>query len=222
MKHAIHLAVATLLFLLMGCDKNIKEKAKTNLPWHSTVTAEGYNHFLGVDIGKVTFKEMMFKLQLLAEPALFEDAKSKKLTLEAYFGKKKFGILEARLIVEMDADEALLKKMLAEKVGDKDSTPSNHWKYALSVKNTRVANDLRIWRLIYLPTTDYEMKQMNFFGKPDEKVKVTETAEYWFYPSKGVVLLYDTAGKEIFYYVAQKDYARLKASLPKKAVLIIR
>ncbi len=219
MKLSIHLAIMTLFLLLVGCGEDIKEKAKTNLPWHSTVTKEGYIQFLGVDIGKSTFKEMMFKLKLLAEPALFEDANSGELTLEAYFGKKKFGILEARLIVEMDADEALLKKMQKESVGDRDSTPSNHWKYQLTVKNTKVANDLRIWRLIYLPTTDYEMKQMNFFGKPDEKVKVTETAEYWFYPSKGVVLLYDTAGKEIFYYAAQKDYARLKASLPKEAVM---
>jgi len=207
------------LVILTGCGEDIKEKAKTNLPWHSTITKEGYTQFLGVDIGKSTFKEMMFKLKLLAEPALFEDAVSKKLTLEAYFGKKKFGILEARLIVEMDADEALLKKILEESVGERDSTPSNHWKYELTVKNTKIANDLRIWRLIYLPITDYEMKQMNFFGKPDEKLKVNETAEYWFYPAKGVVLLYDTAGKEIFYYAAQKDYARLKASLPKEAVM---
>ena len=210
------------LVILTGCGEDIKEKAKTNLPWHSAVTKEGYTQFLGVDIGKSTFKEMMFTLKLLAEPALFEDAKSKKLTLEAYFGKKKFGILEARLIVEMDADKALLKKMKEESVGDRDSTPSNHWKYELTVKNTKIANDLRIWRLIYLPTTDYEIKQMNFFGKPEEKLKVNETAEYWLYPSKGVVLLYDTAGKEIFYYVAKRDFARLKESLPKKAVMIIK
>lgn len=222
MKHSLHVAIVALFFLLVGCGNDIKEKAKTNLPWHSVVTKEGYTQFLGVDVGKSTFKEMMFKLKLLAEPALFENATDGKLTLEAYFGKKKFGILEARLIVEMDADEALLKKMLEEKVGDRESTPSNYWKYQLTVKNTKIANDLRIWRLIYLPTTNYEMKQMKFFGKPEEKVKVNETAEYWFYPSKGMVLLYDTAGKEIFYYVAQKDFARLKASLPKKAMMIIR
>jgi hypothetical protein len=31
-----------------------------------------------------------------------------------------------------------------------------------------------------------------------------------------MVLLWDTAGKEIFYYFAAKDYPRLKASLPMK------
>jgi len=57
MKHAIPLAVSTLLFLLMGCDKNIKEKAKNNLPWYSTVTTEGYNHFFGKPDEKVKVTE---------------------------------------------------------------------------------------------------------------------------------------------------------------------
>jgi hypothetical protein len=214
-------------FLLIGfalfltaCDTPDKETINANLPWQVSIKADGSTHVLGVDIGKTTFKELMFKLKLLAEPALFE-ASDGKLTLEAYFGKKRFGVLEARLIAEMDATEAQLKQMLEEQVG-KDSTPSNHWKYTITVKNTRIANDLRVWRLVYLPITDYEMKQMKFFGEPQEKIKISDTAEYWLYPSRGMVLLYDTAGKEIFYYVAKKDFARLKASLPKEAVMRIQ
>jgi len=61
--------------------------------------------------------------------------------------------------------------MLIEKVGDRDSTPSNHWKYTLTVKNTKIANDLRVWHLIYLPVSDYEPKQMKPFGEPEEKLK---------------------------------------------------
>ena len=210
-----------LLLFLVACGTNNEENLNKNLPWHVSTTADGSTHVFGVDVGTMTFKEIMFKLKYLAEPALFE-ASDGTLSLEAYFGKKKFGVLEARLIAEIDADEAILKTMLAEKVGDRDSTPSNHWKYGLSVKNTRVANDLRVWRLIYLPVTDYGMKQMNFFGQPEEKLKVNETAEYWLYPSRGMALLYDTAGKEIFYYAAQKDFARLKAALPRETVVQIR
>jgi len=210
-----------LLLFLVACGTNNEENLNKSLPWDVSTTADGATHVLGVDVGTMTFKEMMFKLRYLAEPALFE-ASDGTLSLEAYFGKKKFGILEARLIAEIDADEAILKTMLAEKVGDRDSTPSNHWKYTLTVKNTKIANDLRVWRLIYLPVSDYEPKQMKFFGEPEEKLKVNETAEYWLYPSRGMALLYDTAGKEIFYYVGLKDFARLKAALPKKVVVEIR
>jgi hypothetical protein len=211
-----------LLLSLVACGKNNEAELNKNLPWQvSTETADGSTQVLGVNVGTMTFKEMMFKLRYLAEPALFQ-ASDGGLTLEAYFGKKRFGALEARLIAEMDADETLLKQMLADTVEDRESTPSNHWKYKLSVKSTKLANEVRVWRLIYLPVTDYELKQMKFFGEPEEIMKVNETAQYWLYPSRGMALLYDTAGKEIFYYVAKKDFARLKTSLPKEAVIRIR
>lgn len=200
--------------LLVACGSATDEKIKNYLPWKVTANSDDATHVLGVDIGKTTFKELMFALQLLAEPALFE-SKDGKLTLEAYFGKKKFGVLEARLVAEMDAPEATLKKMLKEQVG-RDSTPSNHWKYELSIKNTRIANDLRVWRLVYMPVSDYETKQINFFGKPEETIKINDTAQYLLFPSKGLVVLWDSAGKEVFYYVAKKDFERLKQSLPMK------
>jgi hypothetical protein len=211
----------SLLLLLTACGKNTEESLNKSMPWKATVTADGYTKVLDVDIGKATFKEIMFKLQLLAEPALFETADG-KLSLEAYFGKKRFGALEARLIAEMDADQTLLKQMLDNKVGDREATPSNLWKYRITVKSTKIANDLRVWRLIYLPISDYEIKQMKFFGEPAEKLKISETAEYWLYPTRGMALLYDTAGKEIFYFVAPKEFQRLKDSLPKEAVIKIQ
>lgn len=210
------------LFLL-GCGNGnettvLRDEYKEMLPWKVSTKKDGITHIIGVDIGDATFKDLMFRLKLLAEPALFE-ASNGDLTLEAYFGKKKFGALEARLVVELDADEALLKKMLKEQV-DKNSTPSNHWKYGLNVENTKLANDLRVWRLIYLPITDYEPEQMKFFGEPDEQIQVSETAQYWLYPNRGMALLWDTEGKEIFYYVANKDFDRLKKSLPMEAQVV--
>ena len=215
---ALIMVGALILFFFANQDR--QQQVSNRLPWQVTNNADGTTRVLGVDIGKATFKQLMFELQLLAEPALFESPDGKQ-RLEAYFGKKMFGMRQARLIAELDADEDLLKTMLAESV-DKKATPSNNWKHSLSVKNTKKANELRVWRLIYLPVTDYELKQMKFFGEPEEKLKVSETAEYWLYPSKGVALLYDTTGKEIFYYVAPKEYERLKNSLPTKTVMQIQ
>jgi len=210
--------ILSVFTLLVACGSATDDKIKNYLPWKVTATSDNATHVLGIDIGKTTFKELMFALQLLAEPALFED-KDGKLTLEAYFGKKKFGILEARLVAEIDADKAVLKTMLKEQVG-RDSTPSNHWKYQLSVKNTRIANDLRVWRLVYMPVSDYETKQIKFFGTPEETIKINDTAQYLLFPSKGLIVLWDTAGKEVFYYVAKKDFARLRKSLPMKRQIL--
>ena len=64
---------------------------------------------------------------------------------------------------------------------------------------------------------DFEPAQMKFFGEPDEKIQVSESAQYWLYPNRGMALFWDTDGKEIFYYVANKDFDRLKKSLPMEA-----
>lgn len=204
---------------LLGCDKKeIESIVATDLPWKVSITEKGATHILGVDIGEITFKELMFKLKLLAEPALFETPEG-NLFLEASFGKKKFGVLEARLIAEMEADQSVFKAMKDDNAG-RDSTPSNHWKYSLSIESTKVANDLRVWRLVYLPIADFELKQMSFFGEPQEKIQVTDNAQYWLYPEKGMALLWDTEGKEIFYYAAPKDFTRLKKSLPTNVVTV--
>lgn len=212
------IVTAGLFWSLSGNDEENKAVAATGLPWQVSITENGATHILGVDIGEITFKELMFKLKLLAEPALFETPEG-VLFLEASFGKKKFGILEARLIAEMEADQSVFKTMKDGNAG-RDSTPSNHWKYSLSVKSTKVANDLRVWRLVYLPVADFELKQMKFFGEPKEKIQVTDNAQYWLYPEKGMALLWDKEGKEIFYYAAPKDFARLKKSLPTKVVTV--
>jgi len=214
----LSIVIVMLFWFLTGSEKESKALAATDLPWQVSITEKGATHVLGVDIGDITFKELMFKLRLLAEPALFETPEG-RLFLEASFGKKKFGILEARLIAEMDGDPSVFKTMKDENMG-RDSTPSNHWKYSLSVKNTKIANDLRVWRLVYLPIADFELKQMNFFGKPQEKIQVTKSAQYWLYPEKGMALLWDKEGKEIFYYAAPKDFARLKKSLPTNVVTV--
>jgi hypothetical protein len=214
----ISIVAIGLIALLSGNDKENKAIAATGLPWQVSTTANGATHVLGVDIGEITFKELMFKLHLLAEPALFETPEG-RLFLEASFGKKKFGVLEARLIAEMEADQKIFKAMKEDNV-DRESTPSNHWKYSLSIKSTRVANDLRVWRLVYLPVADFELKQMKFFGEPQEKIQVTDSAQYWLYPKKGMALLWDKEGKEIFYYAAPKDFPRLKQSLPSKVVTV--
>ena len=93
---AICIIAMALLWSLSGNDDENKAIAATGLPWKVTTTANGATHVLGVDIGETTFKELMFKLRLLVEPALFETTEG-HLFLEASFGKKKFGILECAI-----------------------------------------------------------------------------------------------------------------------------
>lgn len=211
---SIFFSLLVFLILLTAC--NPKERDTQNLPWKTSITASGATQVFGISVGEVTLKELSIRLKKISDSALFETPKG-VLSLEAYFGKTMIGLLEGRIIVDLEADSAFLKTE-RQYARERDSTPNNNWKYKLSTEGLAQTVDMVIWRMVYIPTGEYEQKQINFFGKPKETIKVTETAQYRLYPNKGIAVLWDTEGSEIFYYVAPKDFSRLKASLPMKIV----
>jgi hypothetical protein len=204
----------SLLVLLTACTA--KERDTENLPWKTSVTESGATQVFGISVGEVTLKELSIRLKKISASALFETPEG-VLSLEAYFGKTMVGLLEGRIIVDLQADSAFLKAE-REYARERDATPNNNWKYRLSTEGLAKTVDMVVWRMAYLPTGQYEQKQMNFFGEPEEIINITKTAQYRLYPSKGLALLWDTEGSEIFYYVAPKDFLRLKDSLPMEVV----
>ena len=201
-----------LLVFLSACDK--KPRDTKSLPWKTSITESGATRVLGIDIGDVNLTDLSIRLRDVPDIALFESDKG-KLNLEAYFGKVNVGLLEARIVADLEASDAFLKQVKSQ-ARKREATPNNNWKYKLTEDANTKAFKLKVWRLVYMPTGQYEEKQIKFFGEPEETIKVTDTAEYRLFPSKGYIILWDTDGGEIFYYVAKKDFARLKASLPMK------
>lgn len=204
----------TLLILLTACES--RERDTKNLPWKTSVTASGATQVFGIAIGEVTLKELSLRLRKISDTALFETPKG-ELSIESYFGKVAIGLLEARIIADLEVSDEFLNTE-RQHAKNRDSTPNNNWKYQLTTEGLAETVNKVVWRMVYLPTGQYEEKQIKFFGKPEEIIKITKTAQYRLFPSKGIALLWDTDGGEIFYYVAPKDFLRLKESLPMKVV----
>jgi len=202
------------LILLSACEP--KERDVTNLPWKTSITESGATRVFGINVGDITLKELSIKLKKIADTALFETPQG-DLSIEAYFGKTTIGLLEGRIIADLDAGDEFLKTE-RKRAKDRNPTPNNNWKYQLSTEGATEIVDMNIWRLVYMPIGQYEEKQIKFFGEPEEIIKVTETAQYRLFPEKGIVLLWDTEGGEIFYYVAPRDFERLKQQLPMEVI----
>ncbi|MCK5901600.1 MAG: hypothetical protein KAG28_00500 [Cocleimonas sp.] len=204
-----------LFILLTACDSQPRDTSK--LPWKTAVTATGATEVFGIPIGDVTLQALSIGLHKAAEVSLFETPKG-ALNLEAYFGKVGVGgILEGRIVADLEASDVFLQTE-KKQAKDRDATPNNNWKYEISHAAGNKALQMKVWRMVYMPTGQYEEKQIKFFGKPEETISVTKTAQYRLFPQKGIALLWDTEGGEIFYYVAPKDFPRLKAILPMKIV----
>jgi len=147
------------------------------------------------------------------ELAIFQDP-DKTLVMEAYFSTMYLGVLKAKVFFELDDTQENIATYSNLDLPGK-AMPSGKRKYELTESGVARANNLRIWKLAYVSSINYEPEQIErFFGKPEKQVKITQSVEYWFYPKKGVVISLDEEGSEIFYYAILQDYERLVKSLP--------
>ena len=197
--------------VLASCNSNTSSSESQQLPWMVQSESPQLTKVFGVTPGKVTLREFAKHFNQLVDVRLFQKPDN-SLFLEAYLGKTKVGQFDARLVTELDAPQILLESIRASASGRKP-TPNNYWQYSLNDQQLLAALELRVWRFMYIPIADYEEKQIDFFGVPESVKKVTETAEYRYYPDKGVVVLWDKDGKETFYYVSPQEFTRLTTAL---------
>lgn len=198
--------------LLVACNgTGSSEEKASSLPWQIETSESGQTSVLGISPGQIKLREFAQHFHELADVRLFEKPDG-TLFLEAYLGKTRIGKFDARLVAELDAPEDLLQSVRLANL-NREPTPNNYWQYNLNDEQLLQALEARVWRFMYIPVADYEERQIGFFGTPSAIVKENDTAEYRFYPEKGLVVLWDTASKETFYYVAPKEFSRLKAAL---------
>lgn len=183
-----------------------------NLPWQAEMTEEGKVKVFHMTLGDITSRQMMEQFQSFPEIALFEP-KGGDAILEAYFGKKRVGLFEAKLVAELQANDETLQRFKANHI-ERDAQPSGKWKYSLSEPDVKESNSFLVKNLIYIPVADYEQDiLLARFGKPAEMLKTKEEAQYWVYPNKGLIILENPDGGEIFYYTTKANFETLKLRL---------
>lgn len=214
------LLVAAAFFLFSGGDATEK-KQPDNLPWKTTLTPEGNVEVFHLSIGQITLREMIEHFQHFPEIALFT-GDNQAPRLEAYFGKRRLGIFEARLIAEIEADEAQLQEYVDTST-DREPQASGAWKYTLSEAAVKQINEQKVRYLVYMPVADYKMDIVGKqFGEPSEKFVINEMAEYWFYPQKGLVILLDKEGKDVLHYSSSGSFAALRERLMAESAIEVK
>lgn len=220
MKKQWSFGVLVLLLLLLlvgyfinnGKDKSGSVQQIKDMPWQVEVISEDVTSVLSLEIGRSDLGSVVEKLQKVPKMAAFEDAKGERI-VEAFFDKVKLGVFFAAIAAEVDIEGVDISKYARFDSSGKPM-PSGQRKYMLSKTGLLDAYKLRVWKLVYLAKTNYsEAQLLKFFGQPDERRVVTEELEYWMYPEKSMVVVFDKDGKEVFYYSAKKEFERLKATM---------
>lgn len=199
------------LLLLTACGKS-DPQVVDNLPWDITRTEQGTTRVFHLELGKANLRQAIELWHSFPELAVMQ-SRTNDLSLEAYFGKQRLGLFEAKLVAELVADPATLEKFSQEQV-KREPQASGAWRLSVSESNVKLANDFLIKYLIYMPVVNYEPELIRArFGEGAEIVNLTATVDAWFYADRNLAMLIDAKGGDMFYYSSPQDFPQLKTKI---------
>lgn len=205
------LAVMGILLLLSACGKS-DPQVVDNLPWDITSTEQGTTRVFHLELGKTTLRQAIEQWHSFPELAVMQ-SRTNELSLEAYFGKQRLGLFEAKLVAELVADPAILEKFSQEQI-KREPQASGAWRLSVSEANVKLANDFLIKYLIYIPVVNYEPELIRArFGEGAEIVNLTATVDAWFYADRNLAMLIDAKSGDMFYYSSPQDFPQLKTKI---------
>ncbi len=195
-----------------GSRQPARQVHVADLPWQTTIDAEGNLTVFGVTLGRTTLRQLMDRWHAEPELGLFEGPQGER-RLEAYFGKRRLGVFDAYIVTRLGAGPERLAQFRAGAVGRK-AQASGDYRFELSEADQRQALDLPIIELSYVPTVDYAPEVVRRrFGAPAEVRPLAEGRELWLYPDRALAMVLDPKGRDILHYVAPDRFAALRARL---------
>lgn len=180
-----------------------------DLPWQIEPTSSGSIRVFGITLGETSLDEASRHFGKVPDMAVFVGAEGPE-SIEAFYGKTKVGVFDAKVVLILAADPAILAKV-AETAGKPEPMPSGSWKRPISEEALDTVLQLPVRAITYVPSVHYESDiVLHRFGEPADKLRHDDHSEYWFYPEKGLVILLDSEGKELLQYVSPSDFGAMR------------
>ena len=132
------------------------------------------------------------------------------ISLEAYFERLFISGLKANLVLNPELDP-LEAEALYERGQRVSQLGSGTQKVELAALDRERAAAAPIRLITYLPTADLEPELLaRLFGEPARRIAEADSdIEHWLYPEKGLDIAVDPGRKEVFQYVAPREFQRL-------------
>lgn len=206
-------ALAALIVWLGGGSRTVVVE---DLPWDVRRLPDGGSEVFGWSLGRSTLKEVSDDVGAIPEVALFL-MPGQDVSAEAYFGRVRLGVLEARLVVRLDIDQETLRAFAQRGIKSK-AMPSGARKLELLESDLRVAYLSPIAAITYVPYARYdEATVLDRFGEPAERIATSPTGAYWLYPELGLAVLIETEGPNSLEYVDPRRFGVLRDQVLQRA-----
>jgi hypothetical protein len=200
-------------WFFLKADRSPQTVQLTNMPWQVEISPDGSSEVFGIQLMQTTLTDLQLAWGgLQPEFGLFTN-KQQKRRLEVYLGKRRLGRFDARIILALAAEDSVLAEFSAEKAKAKPM-PSGDYRQGLSESAQTRAMQMPIRAITYIPSVQYDNELLErFFGMPSERIQWEAGTSFWLYPERGLVVLVDQEGKEVFHYVRPAEFPALLEQL---------
>ncbi len=175
--------------------------ARVDAPWQIRVLGPERVEVMGVTLGQTTLEQLRQRFGQVEGIALFRNPDG-RYSLEAYLGKVSIGPLSGRWIVTLEASQQELEALTGRAI-KRIKTDNGSYRWTLDGDAKAEQAGRAVSSLTMIPGYGGldEAFLRSRFGEPEQVVAVDENSEQWLYPERGLRILFDREGKELFEYM---------------------
>jgi hypothetical protein len=205
------LVAGPLLWDMADSDRDSVEPAE-GLPWQIVLTPDGETRVFGLMPGASRIDDALavfgddIDIAIVAPPA-------RPARLEAYFSTMRAGFVTGKLVLTVDIPDDVIDAM-RERAVRSTYMESAARKYVLHPDDLVAARAAPVRVITFIPSVDLdEAVIIARFGQPARRIDGSDGVEHFLYPPLGLDIALSTRGKEVFQYVAPRDFALLSDPL---------
>ena len=207
------IVVSSAAFLLLQPDVSDRSRAPSmNMPWDITIHDDGTSSVFGLRLETTRLGDALQFLGGDYELAIISSSGAEP-ALEAYFSHFSTGPLQAKLILNINADARQLQQIQASAI-DVGFTSTGARKFRLDKAGVDTAMQWPIDSLTLIPAAQLDAEILRArFGAPRQTLVIDDNQTHWLYPQLGLDISLHTRGKEVLQYAAPRSFARLTTPL---------
>lgn len=202
-------------FMLFNPGGNDEGRVFTNLPWQIGVLSDGQSRVFGVTLGSSTLGDARSVLGPDAETAIIvsSDAINR---LEMFYRRFTAGPFSGKLVIAAHLPEKTLRGFIERSIKAK-YMDSGARKLTLDPDDLQSAYQAPIASLVFIPVVSLdEQTARQRFGQPAETIRIDKQL-HLLYPDKGLDLILSGKGRDIFQYVAPRNFEQLRTPLQEQS-----
>ncbi len=198
------LLVALILGYFLYPKPSIEPVDPTQLPWHISIDEQKNSTVFGLKINHSNLQDAFNMFGEGDKMALYADAKNP--SIEVYFGYVKKAGLTAKMILTLNLSTSQAEAFL-DNANSRMQSNSDIPKIDINARDRHKALGMKISSITYMPKYSGldEAYLMDRFGTPSHQLKLSKTANQFFYHTLGLSVISDSDGKEVFQYAKPSD-----------------